>query len=397
MWKKSYKRIIVATISSLFLLIASYLYNNSPLSLFDDIEHYTWLELLRQKLGFSEGAEDDVVYINVSYDKKLIPVNDEYEMPIGNIDITDREKLSQLLDLLNGADYKYIFMDVRFEKGFADNDPYIAEDSCMMTVDEKLFSLIIHTPRLVVANHSDIELAADSIRSKTALSDYMSTITATNFVRYEYLQDGQESVPLHIYREMTGREITSCGLMYFDEGSLCYKSPFLQIPRDFDQNDDDSKPYLNMGADILNEEMGGIGSDLKELVKGKYVVIGDFVNDRHDTYIGMQPGSYISSVATNYLFAGKHLVNWLSVVIMGIVYFLITLSMFHKKSVVTPALNLIRFNSRTSRFMMSFLGITFAMYLVTDSIYLIEGETFCLWIPSFYFTILRTIIIYKKK
>lgn len=396
MWKKTIKKILVAMMSSILLLVASYLYNNSPFPLFDDIEHYTWLELLRQKLSTEQEPANDFVYINVAYDKKFIPINDEYGMPLGNIDITDRKKLSQFIDLLHDADYKYIFMDVRFEKGYDDNEPYAEEDSCSMTVDENLFSLIRHTPRLVVANHRDIELAADSIRSKSALSDYMSTITATNFVRYEFIHDGQKSVPLHIYEELTNHSVTSWGPLYLDNGSLCSKSPFLQIPRPFAQNDGENKPFLNLGADILDEEMGGIGDDLKELVKGKYVVIGDFVNDNHDTYVGMQPGSYITSVATNYLFDGKHLVNWMSVLIMGLVYFIIALSMFRKKSVVTPKLNLIRFNSRTSRFVMSFFGITFLMYLVTDSIYLIEGETFCLWIPSLYFTILRTIITYSS-
>ena len=44
-----------------------------------------------------QAVPDDVLFINISYDKELVPVYDEYGMPMGNIDVTDREKLWKLL------------------------------------------------------------------------------------------------------------------------------------------------------------------------------------------------------------------------------------------------------------------------------------------------------------
>lgn len=393
MHRFSYKKMsIVAIVSTAFLLFISYLYNNNPYPVFDNIEHYCWLEHTRQEIKGTTPVDTNFLYINVAYDKKLIPYNDENEMPLGNIDVTDRSKISDLLSLLNGADYKYIFLDVRFEEGYVDND--IAVDG-NITIDQQLFSQIKNMPRLIVANHSNIQLAPDSIKSKTALSEYMSTITATNFVRYEYRKNDQYSVPLHIYSEITGNHITQFGPLHFDNGRLCYTCPFLQIPSPFDLNNDDYKSYYNMGADILDEESGGIGSDIKTLARGKYVIIGDFVEDIHDTYIGPQPGCYITSVALNYLFKGKHFVNWLSALCMGIVYFLISIIVFTKISVIKFIPYLRDTKSRFLRFLISLISIGFVMLCITDVIYLIDGETFCLWIPTIYFTTLRTIITYK--
>ena len=151
MRRKIIIRSIVATISSLLSLFVSYLYNNHPYPSLDDIEHYSWLEYIQKSVFGVEPCNDSVVYINVAYDKQLINLCDSNNIPLGNVDITNRRSLIKFLRLLKKeASYKYIFLDVRFEKGYADNSLFDANDSLRKTVDETLFSEIIHTPRLVL-------------------------------------------------------------------------------------------------------------------------------------------------------------------------------------------------------------------------------------------------------
>ena len=141
MRRKIIIRSIVATISSLLLLFVSYLYNNHPYPSLDDIEHYSWLEYIQKSVFGVEPCNDSVVYINVAYDKQLINLCDSNNIPLGNIDITNRRSLIKFLRLLKKeASYKYIFLDVRFEKGYADNSLFDANDSLRKTVDETLFS-----------------------------------------------------------------------------------------------------------------------------------------------------------------------------------------------------------------------------------------------------------------
>ncbi len=394
--KKYIKKILVALASSIILIVTSYLYNNNPYPLLDDIDHYAWLEYIKQQIVKPDVADDSVVYINVAYEKKAIPFKDEYGMPVGTIDVTDREKIAYLLRILNKQpNYKYIFLDVRFEKGYEDNSIITTDDSILHTVDEVLFAEIRHTPRLVFATHEGMELISDSIEQNAVFSDYNSTITATNFVRYQYLKEDKYSAPLFIYNSATGHSIERIGFLYFDNGKLCHNCPFIRIPHAFG-NTHDEVPYMNLSADILSQETG-IGDDIIEVVKNKYVFIGDMVNDMHDTYVGMQPGTYISNVAMNALFRGEHIVNWIACTIIGIVYFLIALSLYTKVTITNYIPWIKKHDSFLMRFVLSFLGITFVMYFVTDINYLLTGATFCIWIPSVYFTIMKTIINAIKK
>ena len=49
------------------------------------------------------------MFVNVAYDKEFVEATDEYGLPVGQTQITDRQKLLQLLqELKRRNDYKYI-------------------------------------------------------------------------------------------------------------------------------------------------------------------------------------------------------------------------------------------------------------------------------------------------
>lgn len=390
-WKASPFMICAVTfVSTIVLLLADYFYSNNPFPFFDDIDEFAWAEYVRRLVG--ETGDDDVLYINVTYDKSLIEYNDAiWGMPKGNIEITDRRKLIKLLETLSQSpNYRYVFLDVRFEKGFADNSIYC--DS--MTVDEKLAEVIGQMPRFVFATHQDIELLDSSLLHKCAINDYRATITATNFVRYKYLHGSRVSVPLRMYKDLYNRSIKKVGAFYFDNGKLCQNSPFFPIKTPFPDEYDEfgNKSYLELGVDIVNDS----NVSVPMLTKGKIVVIGDFVEDCHDTYVGPQPGSYITYCAFKALEEGKHLVSWFSVFIMGVVYALLTTFTFSKVSLIKhfPLLN--KYDSRICRFALSLLGITFVLHSAVVLLYLLDGQTFPMAIATMYLSLLKLIYIYKE-
>ena len=115
------------------------------------------MEWVKSKCGLSRDVDEkkDALFVNVAYDKQLIERHDDYGMTVGNVDITDRTKLKSFLETLQRTDgYKYVFLDVRFEKGFDSPE------------DSALFSLIKNMRNIVVATHSDIELIDTSLSSK---------------------------------------------------------------------------------------------------------------------------------------------------------------------------------------------------------------------------------------
>lgn len=390
---KSTTAIWISIASALLIMLVCYIQNNNPYPYFDDIEHYSNLEYLKRKICGEVRTDSDVVYINIAYDKKLVEyVDPELGMPEGNIDITDRKKIYNFLRILDDSkSYKYIFLDVRFEKGYEDKDSLEG-----VTIDEKLFGLISNMSNIVVSHHGDISIADSLIYPKTARNDYFVTITASNFVRYQYVEDGEESVPLRMYKEINGGKMNSWGGIYYTDGELSYNCPFLRIPFQFPTkyNENGDLQYFNLGTDVLDI----LSEDnISNIVKDKIVIIGNMVEDVHDTYVGKQPGSYISYNAYKALVNGDNKINWWFSGIMFLVYILTSLFMISKKKIIEHIPYISKYNSKILRFILSLIGYSTIMLAISDLAYLLCGDTYCIWFPGLYFATLSTITSYFKK
>ena len=368
------------------LLTLSYFLNNQPLFTGEDLDQYAWMEWIKDKLGISPDVDANAaLFVNVAYDKQFVDKYDDYGMTIGNSDVTDRSKLMAFLKILHktGA-YKYIILDIRFEKGY--NVP---------EVDSLLFAEILSMRNIVIANHSDIELADSSLIKKAAISDYFATITKTNFARYQYNYDGVESVPLYAYHELTGNTINKHGWLYTCNSRLCYNSLFVHFPiaKWNEYNEQQSKVYYNLGSDILDNYSD---SDLKKLTEGKCVIIGNMVEDVHDTYSGLKPGSVITYYAFQELMKGRHFVNYCMMLFLAILFFLISLSLFETNPIISRLPFIRNSHSRIIHFMLDFVGYSLVLALSMIILYIIFGIATSIVLPSAYFAIQKSIIRFKQ-
>lgn len=352
----------------------------------EDLNHYAWMEVLKSKLEIEKQVDKgDVLFVNVAYDKQLIEVSDEFGMPKGNADITDRTKLLSLLQMLHATNkYTYIFLDIRFEKGF------VAPE-----VDSLLFSEILSMRNVVVAAHTDVDIADSSLVKKSAISDYDATIVATNFVRYRYSYDGKPSMPLYAYRELEGKTINKHGFIYTCDGRLCYNSLFVDFPIEkFDEFDEKGqKVYYNLGSDLLDNYSE---KDFGVLTKGKYIVIGDMIEDLHDTYSGLKPGSVITFYAFKALMNEKHIVRFWLVFLMAMVFFAISFSLFSHQSIIGRIPFVRKSKSRILHFTASLIGYTLLLSVVVIVLDLFWGVSTSILLPSIYFAIQKNIINYKR-
>jgi hypothetical protein len=384
---KRKKAFLLLSLFNVILLIAlSYFINNQPLFTGEDLDQYAWMEWIKDKLGISPDVDTNAaLFVNVAYDKQFVDKYDDYGMTIGNSDVTDRSKLLAFLKILHktGA-YKYIILDIRFEKGY--NVP---------EVDSLLFAEILNMRNIVIANHSDIELADSSLIKKAAISDYFATITKTNFARYQYNYDGVESVPLYAYHELTGNTINKHGWLYTCNSRLCYNSLFVHFPiakwNEYDEQQ--SKVYYNLGSDILDNYSD---SDLKKLTEGKCVIIGNMVEDVHDTYSGLKPGSVITYYAFQELMRGCHFVNYGMMLFLAILFFLISLSLFETNPIISRLPFIRNSHSRIIHFMLDFVGYSLVLALSMIILYIIFGIATSIVLPSAYFAIQKSIIRFKQ-
>ena len=171
------RRIIyISLLNVIILSFGGYLWNNQPLYTGEDITELSHIQWFWEVFGGRTVDEelDSTLFINVSYDKQLAEHRDSIGEPIGTTDVTDRAKLLELLQLAKETNtYKYLILDVRFEDGNYQES------------DDTLFQQITDMDRIVVATHKDIKTPTNFPKEKSALADYYSTITATNFERYE--------------------------------------------------------------------------------------------------------------------------------------------------------------------------------------------------------------------
>ena len=321
---------------------------------------------------------EEVLFINVSSDKQLVDITDEIGRPVGNAAITDRQKLMDLLSLINiSGNYKYVMLDIRFEDGF-DTD-----------VDTELFDLIASMDRIVIPRHKGTQLASPFLEKKAAFADYSTNIKEDNFAKYPLLVDYggslEYSMPLKMYSELSGRTVRKHGLLYTDKGSLSRRVVFprMYIQIDTTVGPNGKRTYLDMGANILNRRNV---IDWHALFENKIIVIGSFSDDIHTTYAGELAGCVINYNVFESLQKKQHTIP----IILIIIYFLIFFVMSYLLLSGSPD----KTQSWGWVWAKLFVIYSIVLTIVLIFVFMIWGQAHDVFITSAMFSIIDT--IHKK-
>lgn len=309
---KIIRRIVCALTLAVGAVILSYLSTNMNISLTGEKTVLKYWNAFTDWItaGRDRAPADVVVFINVAHDKQLVDITDDFGIPIGNAAITDRQKLSRLLDLINeSGEYQYVMLDVFFESGFETE------------VDSALFGRIASMDRLVIPKHIDGALESECLEQKAGYADYATSINENDFTKYLLFRKGGASMPLKAYTEVTGRDVKRVLLWYADKGKLARRVMFpkMYVRMDSPYRPDGQKAYLNLGTDILDTEEE---VDWSDYFKGKYIVIGSFAGDDiHTTYAGDLPGSLINYNVYLSLMKGQHRIPFVLVIVYFLIFF----------------------------------------------------------------------------
>lgn len=387
---KHHKRsLIISAINAVVVFVLCYSVDNLPYSFVGDATLGQRFEQFKQL--FSQKDDEipsELLLINVAYDRELVEINDEFGLPKGNIDITNRCKLIELLSRLNDSDYKYIILDVSFS-----NEHHTPQDSA-------LFSLIRNMDRIVVAKSETIQIADSILFKKARYSDYSTHISESNFVKYEYIRNGEPALPYQVYLDLHGSKIRSFAGFHFFQGRLANKSIVLRHPiklwNKFNTVSDNTfiaePQYYNLGSDILD-----IGIDISSLAKNKIVVIGDFTeNDLHDTYLGKIAGPIININAFYALVNDNLSIPYTEIGVLFLLYFAISFVIMKGISIKTLLPFVKNIKSKTFDFLLSFIGLSFVLTIIALLWYIMFGLDINILIPSLYFSIFGIIIKYRK-
>ena len=249
-------------------------------------------------LGVEEKPDkDSLLFVNISYDKMLIPRYDTDGFESGNVAITDRMALSRFLKTINERqEYRFIILDVFFE----DSTSY----------DSMLQAQVKNTKALVLPYHFDGGEARlkSYIKGWSGLADYNTDFGT--FLKYSYIQhDTSRTVPLLLYEKFNKGYLRKSGPFYTSNGHLALNALTLDFPvRSFDVFTNDDGGYSSVH---LCELMNTPPDFINALTKNKIIVIGDFVDrDLHATLYGTMAGPLIQLNAYLALVNGDHLLTW---------------------------------------------------------------------------------------
>ena len=362
------RKVVLSALLSLLFLTVTWITTNSRISLGGEKSKLQWMEILTNGGADEEHSDiaDSVVLIDVHYDKRLVLEKDDNGMPIGMVAATDKQKLKKLLDYLHQEnDYRYILLDVFLDKNISSPE------------DSSLYQLIASMPRIVIPFPTASALADTCLNNKAGYAQYTTAIWENAFVKYPFLTDGKKSVALKMYQEMTGRTITKHGVLYTDRWPV-RKSAILTF--ELRDNSDLSfrKHYLGwVVGDTLAGEVYESMLNEPGFATGKYVLIGDFQEDRHNTYLGEMAGPIINFNAFLTLLHGHHRISLLMLIILwGAFFWLVWL-------ILSP-----------SKFSNIFLWLGAPFYLVVLCIitYRFFHEVYDILTAAFLFYLLQSIV-----
>ena len=397
------KQVVISLICALFLSIACYIVENRPVSLSENSLLFYCLEMTVRQC--TQKSNLDVHFVNVGQDRQLVYL-DPNDSTMGNTDITDRHKLLQFLQKLETENVHYsgIMMDIRFDAA------HVTE------WDSLLFNQIMRMRNIAIAHHegdawSGYKIASDELLSKAGISNYTQVAYLTSFSRYTFLHEDGPSLPLTLYDEIFNQNKTSIkkcpGLPLYVSGKrLCINCPALPITGDiydifsasYEMSDIDGSVqlfnfYENLGADWLNMEGRCWNADLDN----SYIVIGDFENDIHATYVGSRAGAYISWLAYVYLFEGRHILSWAYIIMIFVFYTLMIYWMFFLNNMSKITLYHENKYALSMLAILRWIGTIGLLYLMTFVFYKIFTVRYNVGIPMLFIALVNIIIQKSNK
>jgi hypothetical protein len=243
--------------------------------------------------------------------------------------------------------------------------------------------------RIVIPKHYKTQLADTILASKAYYSDYYSDYTESNFVKYEFFKEGEYSLPFPVYNGLRLAEgkkpidIKHFGPFYFAQGHLCRKSVIMRFPVTmWDEYDEEgNKNYYNMGCDLV--ELDTL-INVADYVKDRIVVIGDYTDvDIHDTYSGQIAGCLINYNAVLALLQEDYMINWSSIVLLFVMYFLVSLLLTKGVSLKANVEKI--WKNVTLHILLSFFGIGTFWLLLEIIAYFLLNVNLAVLVPSIYF------------
>ena len=292
-------------------------------------------------------APDEIIFIDVSKSRYLVPLNaDSTE----NDAITNRRTLAELFSLLaaNINQVRYVLCDVYFDLPTPDDSALIQS---VADLQDKFLSIDTY------ANNS-LNKNVLGVRSATA-SVYLQKNTV---YKIPYLgMYGEPLAPFKMYTDLDQCTVrTNFLFTWFSGKGVSFNSQINNYP--LRSSDFTEGAYVKIGLGEL-VSIWKLSPEIFELyLKNRYILIGDFENDKHSTYLNKQPGTLILFNAYLHLHHNRHILSvWYLVILYVFLHWIVWLQTGKKKRQLTFKLKIKYFEP--FEFPVNILSISFLLLL----------------------------------
>jgi hypothetical protein len=306
---------------SFLLLLSTFVWMSLPYNNGLDMTIQKWVGVVRLALPeANKPANDRIIFIDVSRSRYLLPVNaDATENDV----VVNRDWLRQLYQFIaqHGDSIQYVFNDIMFDRD-------APGDSLLRTAIAALGNKFL----AINSRNGQYELQRNSlgVRAATASVDLQSGAV----YKIPFLGKlGDTLVPYQIYTDLHPHRATTNWLFsWFSGKGISFNTQINDYP--LRRNDFVNGEYIKIGLGELVSLLHVAPEIYDQYLKNRFILIGDFENDQHNTYLNKQPGTLILFNAYWHLAQGGQLISFWYLLILYLFLYGIVWLETHKKTVV---------------------------------------------------------------
>jgi len=223
-------------------------------------------------------APDEIIFVDVSKSKQLVPLNED---STENDVITSRKDLTELFRLLAAGQnqVKYILCDVHFDISTPNDSALILS---IAGLKDKFLGIDVYAGDSLNKNIADIRSATASV--------YLQKNMVYKIPYFGSYNDTLVHFKMYTDLDM-GNVRKNILFTWFAGKGIAFNNQINNYP--LRSSDFTGGGYVKIGLDELISAMKSSPEAAGRYLQNRYVLIGDFENDRHLTYLNMQPGTLI--------------------------------------------------------------------------------------------------------
>lgn len=223
-------------------------------------------------------APDEIIFIDVSKSKYLVPLNED---STENEVITNRKYLADLFSYLaaNEKQVRYVFCDVQFDISTPDDSALVQSISDLKN------------KFLCIDAYANDSLSKNLLGARSATASVYLQKNVVYKIPY-FGSYGDTLAPFKIYTDLDKINVRKNFLFtWFSGKGIAFNSQINNYP--VRSSDFISGKYEKIGIGELVSALKLSPEVFNQHLQNRYILIGDFENDPHNTYLNIQPGTLI--------------------------------------------------------------------------------------------------------